>query len=144
MWSPQRAREHGMTSEELAALVAMPVYRIRTLTSVADLDQLPVAALRTLATELHLPLPAWLTPHESWPDLCDPDSLHDPVRLQAVLLTAQGQHLHLSDIAQVLDWTITGYARPAPAVASGHSQGSPARDTRCPVRVGAAETGRAD
>jgi hypothetical protein len=103
----QRARDHGVTSEELAALLNTPVHRIRAMTSSADLDPLPVATLRVLAEQLHLPLPDWLTPHQPEPEPAEPDTSHDPVRVQAVLVTALGQQLHLSEIAHILGWSIS-------------------------------------
>ncbi|WP_028183419.1 hypothetical protein [Salinispora arenicola] len=104
----QRARAHGLTSEELAALLNTPVHRIRAMTSNADLDPLPVATLRTLAEQLHLPLPDWLTPHQPRPDPCESDAApHDSARVQAVLVLALGQQLHLSEIANILGWSIS-------------------------------------
>jgi hypothetical protein len=102
----QRARDQGLTGEELAALLNTPLHRVRSMTSSADLDQFSVATLRALAEHLQLPLPAWLTQDQPLPELCGPDNQQDPVRVQAVLVTALGQQLHLSEIARILGWTI--------------------------------------
>jgi hypothetical protein len=102
----QRARANGMTSEELAALLNTPVRGILAITDRAELDRYPVAALRTLAERLQLPWPAWLSPgSDEFPDPPQPATVHDPVRVQAVLAAAFGQPLHLGEIAQVLGWT---------------------------------------
>lgn len=56
----RRAREHGLTSTDLTDILGIPIHRIRTIYTTADLDALPVGALRTLAQRLDLDWPKWL------------------------------------------------------------------------------------
>jgi hypothetical protein len=101
-----RARAHGMTGEELATLLGISVPRIRTLAGPAALDHHTSAVLRTLADRLDLPWPGWLTTEKRWPDPPAAEVRHDAARVHAVLAAAFGQPLHLSEIADVLGWTL--------------------------------------
>ena len=100
-----RAREHGMTSEELATLLGIPISTIRALTGPDTLDNHPAEVLRTLAERLDLPWPDWLTTQQPWPPPPPANVRHDATRVHAVLAAVFGQPLHLSEIAHVLDWT---------------------------------------
>ncbi len=100
-----RARAHGMTGEELASLLGIPVSRIRVLTSPEALGNHPARVLRILAERLDLPWPEWLTSPQEWPGPPPPDARQDPARVHAVLAAAFGERLHLGEIAEVLDWT---------------------------------------
>jgi signal transduction histidine kinase len=97
-----RARDHGMTSEELATLLGISAPRIRALAGPAALDHHTAVVLRTLAERLDLPWTDWLTADQPWPDPPAADARHDPARVHAVLAAAFGQPLHLSEIADVL------------------------------------------
>ncbi|MFK4243867.1 hypothetical protein ACI2KV_13405 [Micromonospora chokoriensis] len=100
-----RARDHGLTSEELADLLGIPAARIRALPGPEALNHLPGALLRTLAERLDLPWPDWLTTPPTWPAPAAPHERPDTACVHAVLSAALGQPLHLSEIAAVLDWS---------------------------------------
>lgn len=99
-----RAREHGMTSEDLADLLGFSIAHVRALPGPAALDNHPAVVLRTLAERLDLPWPGWLTTENSWPDPPARDERTDPAQVHAVLAAAFGQSLHLGEIADVLGW----------------------------------------
>jgi transcriptional regulator with XRE-family HTH domain len=99
-----RAREHGMTSEDLADLLGFSVAHVRALPGPAALNNHPAMVLRTLAERLDLPWPGWLTTENSWPDPPTSDERTDPAQVHAVLAAAFTQTLHLGEIADVLDW----------------------------------------
>lgn len=101
-----RARARGVTSDEVATLLGLPVAAIRRLTGPHDLDQHAAATLRALAERLDLPWPDWLTTDPRWPASSTPDTQPDPARVHAVLAAAFGHGLHASEIAHILDWTI--------------------------------------
>ena len=101
-----RARSRGVTSDEVAALLALPVGDIRRLTSPTDLDQHAAATLRALAERLDLPWPDWLTPEPRQLPPAPPETYPDPARVHAVLAAAFGHGLHLSEIAHILHWSI--------------------------------------
>ncbi len=113
-WLLRRARNHGMTGEQLADLLGLPVHRIRQFITAADLDELPVRAIRAMASHLNLPWPDWLQPVDTRPDdRTDPtspaptvDSPSDTDRVHAVLALALGQPLRLDQIAHILDWPL--------------------------------------
>ncbi|MEV0404197.1 hypothetical protein [Actinoallomurus sp. NPDC050550] len=113
-WLLRRARNHGMTSEQLADLLGLPVHRIRRLASGADLDELPVRAVRAVAQRLDLPWPGWLDHRPTRPDdhtvqarpeASSADS-HDADRVHAVLALALAQPMRVHQIAHVLDWPV--------------------------------------
>ena len=58
-----RARARGVTGDEVAALLGLPVATIRRLSGAHELDSHATATLRALAERLDLPWPAWLTLH---------------------------------------------------------------------------------
>ena len=99
-----RAREHGMTSEDLANLLGFSIAHVRALPGPAALNNHPAVVLRTLAERLDLPWPGWLTTENSWPDPPAGDERTDPAQVHAVLAAAFGQSLHLGEIADVLGW----------------------------------------
>jgi hypothetical protein len=101
-----RARARGVTSEEVATLLALPVAAIRRLTSPNDLGQHTTATLRALAARLDPPWPSWLTPEPEWPPPVPPDTHPDAARVHAVLAAAFGHGLHLSEIAHIMQWTV--------------------------------------
>lgn len=101
-----RAHAHGVTSQEVATLLALPVATIRRLTSSSDLDQHTTAALRALAERLDLLWPPWLATAPTWPPPAPPATRSDPARVHALLAAAFGHGLHLSEIAHILQWTI--------------------------------------
>jgi hypothetical protein len=76
-----RARARGVTSEEVATLLALPVAAIRRLTSPNDLGQHTTATLRALAARLDPPWPSWLTPEPEWPPPVPPDTHPDAARV---------------------------------------------------------------
>jgi hypothetical protein len=115
-WLLARARDHGLTSNELADLLGLPCHRIRRITTVTDLDDLPMRAIRAVASALHLTWPGWLDPADAagprqpspgehqtsaGPATCHPG---DADRVLAVLTLILGQPLHPGQIAHVLDW----------------------------------------
>ncbi|MCO5994119.1 helix-turn-helix domain-containing protein [Actinoallomurus rhizosphaericola] len=106
-WLLRRARDHGMTSEQLADLLGLPVHRIRRLASGADLDDLPLRAVRALARRLDLPWPGWLdqTP-QAEPAANSADSLDDADRVHAVLVLALAHPVRVDQIAHVLHWPL--------------------------------------
>ncbi|MEV6348370.1 hypothetical protein [Actinoplanes sp. NPDC051851] len=99
------ARANGVTSSEVAALLALPVAAVAALTGPDDLDHHSAATLRVFAGRLGLPWPEWLTtgPGSSRPV---PDHHRDPARVHAVLAYAFGHGLQPSEIAHILQWTI--------------------------------------
>ncbi|GAA0341822.1 hypothetical protein NE235_00625 [Actinoallomurus spadix] len=114
-WLLRRARDHGMTSEQLADLLGLPVHRIRRLTDGADLDDLPVRAVRAVARRLDLPWPGWLDHSPTRPDdhtvqaspaTNSTDSLDDADRVHAVLILALAHPMGVDQIAHVLDWPL--------------------------------------
>jgi transcriptional regulator with XRE-family HTH domain len=124
-----RARDHGMTGEELATMLGLSVPKIRTLAGPEQLERHPVAALRTVAERLGLPWPGWLTAQQPWPDPLPPDARHDPARVHAVLAAAFGQPLHLGEIAQVLGWTTSRVQAAADQLATRAQPGGGTRLT---------------
>ncbi|MEU4511201.1 hypothetical protein AB0G05_17055 [Nonomuraea wenchangensis] len=103
-----------MTGEQLADLLGLPVHRIRQFTTAADLDDLPVRAIRAMAGHLGLPWPDWLQPVDTRAhgrtDPTSPtptaDSPGDTDRVHAVLALALGQPMRLDQIAHILNWPI--------------------------------------
>jgi hypothetical protein len=109
-WLLDRAHEHGLTSEQTADILGMPVDQLRRLTP-ADLTELPVAKVADLATRLGLDWPTWLTlppaPHETTgPATPPPEAARDANRLNALLTLAIGARLHTDQIARILGWPI--------------------------------------
>ncbi|MEQ4723620.1 hypothetical protein [Nonomuraea sp. B19D2] len=112
-WLLRRARNHGMTGEQLADLLGLPVHRIRQFATAADLDDLPVRAIRAMASHLGLPWPDWLQPVDTPDDRTDPtssaptaDSPGDANCVHAVLALALGQPMRLDQIAHILNWPL--------------------------------------
>ena len=108
-WLLRRARDHGLTGTELADLLGLPSHRLRQITTVTDLDDLPLRTLRALSAALDLPWPGWLEPstHPAPPPAAPPISAgqaSDPGRVGAVLALVLGQPLDHSQIARALDW----------------------------------------
>lgn len=125
----RRARERGMTGEDLAELLALPVHRIRRITTSAELDNLPTATIRALATRLDLPWPQWLQPPSSAPTHRCPDPPPEPepipdagdvARVHAVLAFVLGRTLRLDQIAHVLDWAPERVQRAAARLGHGN------------------------
>ena len=106
-WLLRRARDHGLTSTELADLLGLPSHRLRQITTTADLDDLPLRTLRALSVALDLPWPGWLEP--STHPAPQPATPHQRLpgqrlrRVGAVLALVLGQPLGHSQIADVLD-----------------------------------------
>jgi hypothetical protein len=121
-----RAREHGITGDDLAILLRLPLDTIRRLTGPAALDHHRAAVLHRLAERLDLTWPGWLTTPPAWPQPA-PENRPDTHRVHAVLAAAFGNPLHYSEIAHVLGWTIERVraaaeqltTRPGPAEESG-------------------------
>ncbi|TMR94872.1 helix-turn-helix domain-containing protein [Nonomuraea basaltis] len=67
-WLLRQARNRGITAEQVADLLGIPVHRIRQFTTATDLDDLPVRAIRAMASQLDLPWPDWLQPVDIHPD----------------------------------------------------------------------------
>jgi hypothetical protein len=115
-WLLARARDHGLTSNELADILGLPCHGIPQVITVADLDDLPVRTIRSLASALNLTWPGWLDPatepghHLPPPD--DHDTSTDPAtpppsdaaRVHAVLALLLGRPLHARQIAHILGW----------------------------------------
>jgi hypothetical protein len=74
-WLLARARDHGLTSNELADLLGLPCHRIRRITTVTDLDDLPMRAIRAVASALHLTWPGWLDPANTKPAPARPPAI---------------------------------------------------------------------
>lgn len=127
-WLLARARDHGLTSNELADILGLPCHRIPQIITVSDLDDLPVRTIRILASALDLAWPGWLDPAAGPPPddhvtSADPAARHpsDADRVHAVLALLLGRPLHLSQIAHVLGW---------PAERAQHALGQLASPTR--------------
>jgi transcriptional regulator with XRE-family HTH domain len=127
-WLLRRAREHGMTGDDLADLLAMPVHRIRRITTSAELDNLPAGTLRALAARLDLPWPQWLQPTSSARAQPRPDPHTEPAaisdssdaaRLHAVLASVLGRPLRLDQVAHVLGWAPARVQRAAARLGHG-------------------------
>jgi hypothetical protein len=114
------AHDHGLTTTELADLLHLPSHRIRQITTITDLDDLPLRTIRALASALDLPWPSWAgrAPAGSQPGP-GPSGGHDttttsstgPVtrhsdadQVHAVLALVLGQPLRYDQIADALDW----------------------------------------
>lgn len=134
-WLLDQARDHGLTSNELADILGLPCHHIRQLTAVADLDDLPVRSIRALAQALDLPWPGWLSPpasarsHHPPPDHRSSSAdtgMHpsDADQIQAVLALLLGRPLHLGQLAYILHWSAErvqrAIAQLAPLIYSGH------------------------
>ena len=100
-----RAHARGVTVDEVAALLGLPVATIRRLSGAHQLDRHAVATLRALARRLELPWPPWLDTAPCWPPAA-PSARSDTARVHAVLAAAFGHALRLGEIAHVLGWTI--------------------------------------
>lgn len=99
------ARARGVTGDEVAALLGLPVATIRRLSGAHELDSHATATLRALARRLDLPWPAWLDTAPCWPPAA-PGTRPDAARVYAVLAAAFGHALRLGEIAHVLGWSI--------------------------------------
>ncbi|MGC4832208.1 helix-turn-helix domain-containing protein [Micromonospora sp. DT68] len=100
------ARARGVTSQEVATLLGLPIAAVRRLTGAHELHQHSASTLRALAERLDLPWPEWLATGLGQAQTAQPHDRADPTRVHAVLTAALGHGLHLSEIAQILDWTI--------------------------------------
>ncbi|MGW4644301.1 hypothetical protein ACWEN6_37680 [Sphaerisporangium sp. NPDC004334] len=111
----RRARDRGLTTGQLADLLGLPVHRIRQLTTPADVEDLPLRAVRAMAEALALAWPSWLdtgdapqSPHHLPDDLGATEqdgacASSDADRIHAVLALVLGRPLSLDQIAHVLD-----------------------------------------
>jgi hypothetical protein len=115
-WLLARARDYGLTSNELADILGLPCHRIPRIVTAADLDDLPVRTIRSLASALDLTWPGWLDPATDpghhWPPPADDDTStgldtpppSDAARVNAVLVLLLGRPLHPRQIAHILGW----------------------------------------
>jgi transcriptional regulator with XRE-family HTH domain len=99
------ARARGVSGEEVATLLGLPVTTIRRLCGAHQLDQHTAATLRALARRLDLPWPPWLDTAPGWPPAA-PGTRLDAAHVHAVLAAALGHALRLSELAHVLGWSI--------------------------------------
>lgn len=111
-WLLHRARDHGLTTSELADILGLPIHRLSQLTT-TDLDDLPVRALAALAERLELHWPEWLThsPHpwlqrQAEPASSEPVTTADADRVHAVLALVIGRKLRVDQIAHILGWPV--------------------------------------
>ncbi len=117
-WLIQRARDHGISSYQLADMLGLPHHRLQQLRIVRDLDDLPMRLIRRVAEALNLTWPDWLHPYAGpypRPVLPDPGDTgadqhswtsNDAARIHALLALALDQPFTYQQIAELLDWPL--------------------------------------